>query len=144
MEQTSSGGVSVMIDNFISNYRLEYLQEVLDIGRRLKSIGNVTGCTVNFFKEDEGLEVDDMVCALYDVPAKFLRLYCIRLNDKIVIVGNGGPKKTRTWQEDRVLSKETTAMMHASKIIRTKLANGELKISKTQLRLDGDLYLSKS
>jgi hypothetical protein len=143
MEQDNDGGISVTIDGFISNYKTGYLQEVLDIGRRLRSIGNVTGCTVNFFKVDEGLHANDRVCALYDIPAKCLRLYCIRLTDKIVIVGSGGPKATRTWQEDPVLRREVHAMMHVSEIVRAKLINGDIRISGIGLRLEGDLFISR-
>lgn len=32
-----------------------------------------------------------------------LRLYCIRLSDRLLILGGGGKKITRTYQEDRVL-----------------------------------------
>lgn len=34
-----------------------------------------------------------------------LRLYCFKVNDCIVILGNGGYKKTRTYQEDPLLDK---------------------------------------
>lgn len=32
-----------------------------------------------------------------------LRLYCIRISDKILVIGNGGIKKTKTFQEDPAL-----------------------------------------
>lgn len=32
-----------------------------------------------------------------------LRLYCIRISDRLLIIGNGGIKKTRTYQGDSVL-----------------------------------------
>lgn len=143
MEQVNKATVSVMIDRFIGDFRADYEAELIDIGRRLKSMGNITGCTLNFFKQDEGLDPGDLVCALYDVPDKYLRLYCIRLNDHMVIVGSGGPKTTRTWQEDTVLSREVNIMMQVSAIIRMKLKNGSLRISATGLRLEGDLYISR-
>ncbi|MBS1636505.1 MAG: hypothetical protein JST26_11370 [Bacteroidetes bacterium] len=34
-----------------------------------------------------------------------LRLYCFRVSDCIVVLGNGGNKKTRTYQEDPLLNK---------------------------------------
>lgn len=33
-----------------------------------------------------------------------LRLYCLRLSDKILILGNGGIKATRTYNEDSELN----------------------------------------
>ncbi|MDM8269789.1 hypothetical protein QUW50_12175 [Barnesiella viscericola] len=32
-----------------------------------------------------------------------LRLYCIRISDKILVIGNGGIKRTKTFQEDPAL-----------------------------------------
>jgi hypothetical protein len=92
---------------------------------------------------DEGLQTDDLVCALFDLPDKNLRLYCIRLYKHIVIVGNGGPKNVRAWQDDVKLSREVHEMMHYSKIIRTKLNNGELFFSEDGLRFGGNLILTK-
>lgn len=143
MEQVNKETVSVIFDRFINDFKTEYTEEVVDIARRLKSMSNITGCTINFFKQDEGLEMDDLVCALYDVPDKYLRLYCIRLNDHIVIIGSGGSKTTRTWQADSILSREVHAMMRVSEIVRTKLRNGDIRISVTGLRLEGDLYISR-
>ncbi|MBN8720077.1 MAG: hypothetical protein J0H85_11570 [Sediminibacterium magnilacihabitans] len=116
----------------------------MDIVRRLNSLGKETGCTENFFKLDEGLNPDDMVCALYDVPEINLRLYCIRLDDQLTILGDGGPKATRTWQEDANLKKEVHAMMDVSMVLRTKLKNGTIKRSANGLRLDGDLWITKT
>jgi hypothetical protein len=143
MVDAPGGAITTKFDQFIEKYRDTYPIELMDIVRRLKSLGNITGCTENFFKLDEGLDPDDLVCALYDVPKINLRLYCIRLSDKIVILGDGGPKTTRTWQEDRNLEREVHAMMDVSKIIRTKIKNGDLRISADELRLEGDLWIIK-
>lgn len=143
MVEELGGTATTKFDQFIAKYRRTYPTELMDIVRRLKSLGNVTGCTENFFKLDEGLDPDDLVCALYDVPKINLRQYCIRLSDKIVILGDGGPKTTRTWQEDRNLEKEVHAMMDVSRIIRTKLKNGDLRISDDGLRLEGNLWITR-
>jgi hypothetical protein len=141
MIEVSGGAITTKLDQFIAKYRDTYRAEVMDIIRRLKSLGNSTGCTENFFKLDEGLDPNDLVCALYDVPEINLRLYCIRLSDRITILGDGGPKLTRTWQQDRNLEREVQAMMDVSRIIRTKIKNGNLRISADGLRLEGDLWI---
>ncbi|MEP7110257.1 MAG: hypothetical protein ABI760_19845 [Ferruginibacter sp.] len=110
---------------------------------RLKSIGNTVGAIETYFKLDEGLEWDDLVCALYDLPDKHLRVYCIRLNNNIIIVGNGGPKGVRAWQDDSKLSREVKEMIHYSKIIRTRLKDGSLRISLNRLKFEGDLMLTR-
>ena len=118
------------------------LQDLMNIIGRLRSIGNITGAVETYFKLDESLEWNDLVCALYDIPDKHLRLYCIRLNDNIIILGNGGPKNVRAWQDDPKLTRAVTEMMHYSRIIRTRIQDGNLKISSTGLKLEGDLMLA--
>lgn len=131
------------LDRFIEEYKDEYAQDLMSIIGRLKSIGNTVGALEIYFKPDEGLEWDDLVCALYDIPDKHLRLYCIRLNTNIIVVGNGGPKNVRAWQEDAKLRKEVHEMMHYSKIIRTKLKDGSLRIAGKGLKFEGDLMLTR-
>ncbi|PQV60901.1 hypothetical protein CLV53_105167 [Sediminibacterium magnilacihabitans] len=144
MFELAEGEITTKLDQFFQKYRDRYPEELMDIVRRLNSLGKETGCTENFFKLDEGLNPDDMVCALYDVPEINLRLYCIRLDDQLTILGDGGPKATRTWQEDANLKKEVHAMMDVSMVLRTKLKNGTIKRSANGLRLDGDLWITKT
>lgn len=130
-------------DRFIEEHRAAFLHDLMNIAGRLKSIGHVTGAKPGFFKADEGLEWDDGVCALFDTPEKHLRLYCIRFSDQIIVVGGGGPKNVRAWQDDPKLCKEVHEMMHYSKIIRTGLQNGSLRISGNGLRFEGNLILTR-
>ena len=138
-----NGTITTKLDQFYEKYRGKYPTDLMNIVRRLKSLGNTTGCTENFFKLDEGLDPDDLVCALYDIPDINLRLYCIRLSEQITILGDGGPKTTRTWQEDKNLEREVNEMMNVSKIIRTKMKSGDLRISTDGLRLEGDLWIAR-
>jgi len=39
-----------------------------------------------------------------------LRLYCIRISDKFLILGGGGEKKTQTYEEDQMLSDKVTIL----------------------------------
>ena len=130
------------LDHFIEESKTGFTGDLISIMGRLRSMGNTVGAIESFFKLDEGLEWDDLVCAVHDIPDKHLRLYCIRLNEKIVIVGNGGPKEVRTWQEDPKLKREVYEMMHYSKIIRKKLKDEILRISANGLRFEGDLMLT--
>ena len=131
------------LDHFILEHRDEFMQDLISIMGRLKSIGNTVGAIETYFKLDEGLQWDDLVCALYDLPDRNLRLYCIRLNEKIIITGNGGPKNVRAWQDDSKLSREVHEMMHYSKIIRKKLEDSSLRISDNGLKFEGDLILTR-
>lgn len=130
-------------NHFIAEHRNEYEQDLISIAKRLRSIGSTVGAREIYFKLDEGVKWNDLVCALYDEPDRHLRLYCIRLSENIIIVGNGGPKDVRAWQEDIKLSKEVHEMMHYSSIIRKKLKDGSLRISEDGMRFEGDLMLTR-
>jgi hypothetical protein len=130
------------LDQFISEHREEFTQDLINLMGRLKSIGNTVGAIETYFKLDEGLVWNDLVCALYDLPDKHLRLYCIRLDEKIIIVGNGGPKNVRAWQDDIKLSRELKEMMHYSKIIHARLKEDSLRISLNGLKFEGDLMIT--
>lgn len=45
----------------------------------------------------------DRVCAL-PIDSGKLRLYCLRISDKILILGNGGIKQTKTYNENQELN----------------------------------------
>lgn len=131
-----------LLDRFIREHQHLFLEDLLSILGRLKSMGTLVGALEPYFKLDEGLEWNDRVCALFDIPDKHLRLYCIRLSEQLVVVGNGGPKNVRAWQDDPVLTREVTEMMYYSKIIRAKLRNGSLSLSEDGLTFHGNLLLT--
>ena len=48
-------------------------------------------------------KTNDGVCALPVLTGK-LRLYCLRLSDKVLVIGNGGVKDVATYQESEELT----------------------------------------
>ena len=58
------------------------------------------GALERFFRIE--VSMNDNVAALA-IDSRKLRLYCLRISDQILILGNGGVKTTRTYQEDKVL-----------------------------------------
>ncbi len=140
---TEEGRKGSLLDHFINEHRDGFIQDLFSLMGRLRAMGNSVGALETYFKLDEGLEWNDLVCALYDIPDKHLRLFCIRLSEHIIVVGNGGPKSVRAWQDDSKLSREVTEMMHYSKIIRTKLENGSLRIAADGLKFEGNLLLTR-
>lgn len=57
-----------------------------------------------------------------------LRLYCIRLSDKILIFGNGGVKDCATWQDSETLSDYVEMLVDTSRFISSRLSDGKLYI----------------
>jgi hypothetical protein len=141
--ETSSGGSLTKLDEFIIAHRDRHPAELMNIIGRLNSMGNETGCVEDFFKLDEGLDPEDMVCALFDIPGVNLRLYCIRISEQIVILGSGGPKNVRAWQDDNDLRREVEAMMDVSAVVRKKMEHNMLWQSTNGLLLEGNLWISR-
>ena len=90
-------------------------KDLEQIVRSLVEISN-QGSKESFFRL-EG-KMNDRLCAipLYTYNGNnrkrggSLRLYCIRLSDKLLIVGNGGVKTTKTYEEDENLSKHVQTL----------------------------------
>jgi hypothetical protein len=132
---------------FTKNYgEGPYGGKVLNLLGRLRSMGNLTGILDEFLKldESEDTQIADDVCALFDDPAKEMRLFGIKISGQIFVVGGGGPKPKRIkkWQECLKLSKAARFMMAVSFAIRNGIKCGKIKISPDGMRLTGDLFLT--
>jgi hypothetical protein len=79
------------------------------------------------------------VCALYDTPDKHLRLYCIRMGNAVIILGGGGPKSTKTLQEDPKLKKENYLLRDISQYITENMNTKVIRFSDDELELLGEL-----
>lgn len=62
-----------------------------------------------------------------------MRLYCLRMSDQILIVGNGGVKTTRTYNEDPILSGYVLDLQKFEKLIRAGIKNGALSIEEKEI-----------
>lgn len=74
----------------------------------LSQIAN-NGALERFFRNEGSMNDRVVAIPLYIVPRNHaehgtLRLYCIRVSNKLLIVGGGGLKTTRTSEEDPVLN----------------------------------------
>jgi len=127
-----------LFDYFLNEHLNGYKEELKNIISRLEVIGHETGAREQFFKLHEGKPGDGVV-ALFDEPGRFLRLYCIRYGSCVIILGGGGAKYTRTWQEDPKLSMEVETLIEISKDILARIKDGEIKWSVDGIHLTGDL-----
>lgn len=76
--------------------------------------------------------MSDQVCAL-PIQSSRLRLYCLRLTDQIVIIGNGGEKTAATYEESEELNGYVLDLQSFNKIINSELKKGAITIEETQL-----------
>ena len=71
--------------------------------------------------------MNDNVAAL-SIDSKILRLYCLRISDQILIVGNGGAKTTRTYEESEELCGYVMDLQKFDKLLEQELKTGNIKI----------------
>lgn len=88
----------------------------------LDKIGE-TGALERYFRY-EG-KYGDGVSAI-PIETSNLRLYCIRLSDRILIFGNGGVKNCAAWQDSDTLAEYVEMLVDTSRFITSCLANGTL------------------
>ncbi|MCK4921826.1 MAG: hypothetical protein KAS71_12325 [Bacteroidales bacterium] len=107
---------------------------------RLNTIAYKTGSREHFFKLKEG-KPGDGVCALYDIPDSYLRLYCIRYGSSMLLLGGGGekPKTIKRFQENEKLKKENYLLREISEEISIRIKSGDIEWEKDGMELTGEL-----
>lgn len=120
------------IKRFLNEFQLVddlYLRADFDTILSILAQISKHGAKESFFRP-EG-RIQDRVCAIpvFIVHGKrkrngSLRLYCLRVSDSILIIGGGGCKVTRTYEEDSLLSDFVTTLQHVDKELAVLDANG--------------------
>jgi len=77
-------------------------------------------------------KMNDGVCAL-PVYKSVLRLYCLRLSDSVLIVGNGGAKETKTYQENEDLNGYVISLQKLDALLKADIKKGIVTIEKTEI-----------
>ncbi len=62
-----------------------------------------------------------------------LRLYCLRLSDKILVLGNGGIKATRTYNEDTELNGYVMDLQEFDALLKEAEKEGNICIEETRI-----------
>ena len=88
------------------------------------------GALERFFRH-EG-KMNDNVHAI-PIDGGKLRLYCLRLSEQIVILGNGGVKTTKKYQDDPKLYGYVMDLQHFDKMLKENLEKGYVKIEEKEL-----------
>ncbi len=95
----------------------------------LQAILNI-GALERFFRP-EG-KIKDRVAAI-PLEGGRLRLYCLRISEQIVILGNGGVKSTRTYEEDPRLYGYVLDLQKFENILDENVAKGYVRIEEREL-----------
>lgn len=88
------------------------------------------GAIERFFR-NEG-KMNDNVKALA-IDSRKLRLYCLRISDQILILGNRGIKTTRTYEEDSKLSGYVMDLQTFDKVLLSAQKSGKVTIEKNMI-----------
>ena len=110
----------------------EYNPDLMKIVALINKIADM-GALERYFRPEGKLK--DGVCALPVLQSK-LRLYCLRLSDKILVLGNGGVKKTRTYNEDNTLKGYVLTLQNFEKLIREGEKDGTISITANTIETD--------
>lgn len=95
----------------------------------LQAILNI-GALERFFRPEGKMR--DSLGAL-PIEGGKLRLYCLRISDEIVIIGNGGIKSTRTYEEGSKLFGYVLDLQRFEVILREYMADGAIQIKEREL-----------
>ena len=118
-------------DKFLDKYShgSEYDEDINIIIIWLDKIG-LRGALERYFRP-EG-KIKDNVYAL-PIDTSHLRLYVIRITDEIVVLGNGGRKKTKTYNEDIELDMYVSQLQRIDRILKLKIKSGLVQIDRKHL-----------
>lgn len=116
---------------FINKFKndVELNEDLFRIVQLVDAIADV-GALERMFRP-EG-KMNDNVCALPIVRSR-LRLYCLRLSDRILILGNGGVKNTRTYNENDELKGYVMTLQKFDKLIREGIRNGSIRLYENRI-----------
>lgn len=79
--------------------------------------------------------MNDSVVALPVLKSK-LRLYCLRLTDKILILGNGDVQRSRTYEEDDTLQGYVMDLQKFEQLLKQEVPAGNVEITEKEILTD--------
>ena len=118
-------------EKFVAEFEMNatFNQDYQRIIAALQAILRI-GALERFFRPEGTM--NDSIQAL-PLESGRLRLYCLRLSDQIVILGNGGVKTTRTYQEDPKLYGYVLDLQRFEVILQENLEKGYVRIQEKAL-----------
>lgn len=146
VEQTEKTGLfSIIFENETETELQKFLTKFKDNAERNQDLQNIlnalrrileNGALERYFRYEGKMK--DKTVALPVLPGK-LRLYCLRLSDSVLIVGNGGEKNTQTYEESSELNGYVITLQKLDALIREGVANGSIVIETKDIILADDL-----
>ena len=125
-------GEDTEFDKFLDKFPedSEYDEDINIIIKWIDKIGE-RGADERHFRPEGKFR--DSVCAIPTYVKCNLRLYLIRLNDNIVILGNGGVKRTKTYNEDSALNEMVKLLQEVDRYLEQRMRTGKVSIYKKSI-----------
>lgn len=126
-------------EKFVQKHNESYSKDLNTILTAIKRMLKVSGFLERYFRP-EG-KYKDCVCAL-PIDSGKLRLYCLRINDSILIAGNGGVKKAQKYQDCDDLNGYVVTLQKLDRALKVAIKRGEVTIEERKFNPeDKDLEL---
>lgn len=121
-------------EKFVSKFRddAEFSEDFMRIASFIKRMLK-SGASERYFRP-EG-KMNDSVVALPVISSK-LRLYCLRLSDKILILGNGDVKNSQKYEDDLLLNGYVMTLQKFERLLKQEVDNGKVKITESTIETD--------
>jgi len=119
-------------DKFFANYDTEELKEDIDTIMTAMEMIAENGAEDRHFRY-AGSEFDNAMELPPNMYSSQLRLYCLKISKNIVILGNGGKKETRTYQEDPWLDSCVKILQEIDRLLKQRIESREVEIKGKQL-----------
>ena len=141
VEQTEKAGLFTIIfegegvsefDDFYNKFindaeRNADLQQILT---HIDLMMSARGFTERNFRPEGKMSDNVMALPTYK---NSLRLYCLRLSDSVLIVGNGGVKTTQKVAQDPVLNGYVISLQKLDALLKADIRRGLVRIEKTEI-----------
>lgn len=151
VEQTDKVTVySILFDDEEENEFMKFINKYSGISSFIHDVQRITyyiekikenGVLERYFRP-EGKPAQNIKAI--PVETNKLRLYAIRLSDNILILGNGGHKKTRTYNEDPQLYECVEHLAQLSFILQLKIETGVIILESNKLSGDLSFYFKSN
>lgn len=141
VEQTENAGLFTLIfEGEDDSEFVKFVEKFKNDAERKSDLTFILNQIENMMRKDGFLErnfrpegkVKDHVVAM-PVYRSLLRLYCLRMSDSVLIVGNGGVKSTRSYEQDQELNGYVISLQKLDALLKADIRSGVVRIEKTEI-----------
>ena len=126
------GSDDTEFEKFVMKFKddAERKQDLQVILNAIQKMLSAIGFLERYFRP-EGKMYDHVVAL--PIERGKLRLYCLRMSDSVLIVGNGGAKKSRTYNEDANLNGYVITLQKLDALLKDAMKKGIVSIEETNI-----------